>query len=130
LRLSAASTSTLPAAPPRTRATACDIADNAARCEPPVSTASMSSASVNAPATTPAFSRSANGSVSEARNTARTWRRSSAGPRQSRAAATAIVMLSSSQCAIARVPLRDANCGAYQAFACPTAWRESRRRGT
>ena len=117
--------------PDCTRAKPSNTAVKPTRCEPPTSKALTSSRNVSASHTTAALRRSANGKVVEASVTARMWLRSSFVPRQSRAAATARVMLSSSQLANARVPLALAlNCGAYQALACTTAARCNRKRGT
>jgi len=102
MRLSAAATSAGP--PLREALMAASSAEVPAFCEPPTSDAARFCSMFSAVPMTPAFWRSLNGWVVEAKNSERTssalWL-----ARQSRDASTAIVIESSSQLAIARSPL-------------------------
>jgi hypothetical protein len=99
-----------------------------ARWLPPTSLAATLLSSVSARATIAPFSRSAKGSVVEASMSAAIFPRSSPRPRQSRAAATAMVTTSSSQLASVRVPLPRI-LGAYHALASAIACLRIRSRG-
>ena len=131
-RLSAATNSVSPAAAPRRAFSRPEVP---ARCEAVKSMVTTDSPKFSAVARMPAFCRSLNGSVVEAKVTAATAggapASSRAGVRQSRAASTPMVRLSSSQLQMARSPrARPLIAGLNQALASAIALRLRRSRGT